>query len=227
MRHRIPRAAFIGIAAVVVCWLMAACSGNTPQTQGADAVTQSATPTSADSLVDSTPATESSGPEPPQSNQNGGPSISVASLPIGGGVQTGGNVQCVDVHLTGVNQLPDQVTISVTGAKLKPDGLLKFVHDDCGQAEKRCTSGFGWDAQTVNDGCLVSVAPTTSASDGDQVDVSLQLSAKIACPNDAVCSAIQPAFVDSSGGPGSLGASQIAFTAVSPSNSSASSSSPS
>jgi hypothetical protein len=226
MRHHSARTGCAILAAVIACWLMVACSQNSSKTGPADATTSSA-PDSAGSVSDSNPPTEGSGAESPQPSQNGGPSISVASLPIGGGVEAAGNLQCVDVHLTGVSQLPDQVTISVTGATLAPDGLLTFIDNDCGHPEKRCADGYAWTSQNVSEGCLVSVAPTQPSAQGDSVDVALRLSATISCPNDTVCDSVRPSFTDSSGGPGSLGGSQVSFSAVAPSDSAAASGSPS
>jgi hypothetical protein len=151
--------------------------------------------------IDTTPATESSATESPQQGGGGGISVSVASLPIGGNSGGDGAVQCADVNLIGApDPFPADVTISVTGFHLDPDGVFQFGGDPaaCGiPSETACQSSWTWAAGSIT-GCLVTV---TQLVDSDQT-VTLDLGGTVHCQQQASCDAIA-----------SAGGSQISFTA--------------
>jgi hypothetical protein len=151
--------------------------------------------------IDTTPATETSTTESAQQGGGGGISVSVASLPIGGNTGGDGAVQCADVNLIGApDPFPSDVTISVTGFALDPDGVFRLGGDPaaCGlPSEAACESSWTWTAGSIT-GCLVTV---TQLVDSDET-VTLNLAATVHCQQQASCDLIANA-----------GGSQISFTA--------------
>lgn len=151
--------------------------------------------------IDTTPATETSTTESAQQGGGGGISVSVASLPIGGNSGGDGAVQCADVNLIGApDPFPSDVTISVTGFALDPDGVFQLGGDPaaCGlPSEAACQSSWTWTAGAIT-GCLVTV---TQLVDSEQT-VTLDLAGTVHCQRQASCDAIANA-----------GGSQISFTA--------------
>lgn len=139
--------------------------------------------------VDTTPPTETSTSESPQRGGGDDISVPVASLPIGGSSGGDGVVQCADVNLTNVpDPLPPDVTISVTGLHLDPEGVFRFGGDpaECGlPGEAACPSSWTWTAGSVA-GCLVTV---TQVVDSGQ-PVTLDLAGAVNCRKQASCDAI-------------------------------------
>jgi hypothetical protein len=151
--------------------------------------------------IDTTPATETPTTESPQQDDGGDISVSVASLPIGGNGGGAGAVQCADVNLIGApDPFPSDLTISVTGLRLDPDGVFEFGGDPggCGiPSEVACQSSWTWSAGSTA-GCLVTV---TQIVDSEET-VTLDLAGAVHCQQQASCDAITQA-----------GGSQISFTA--------------
>jgi hypothetical protein len=161
----------------------------------------------------STPAVEGTGVESPQQPNNGGPTISVASLPVGGDIDSDGALQCAHVNLITNNQLPKWVSISIDSIGLSPEGIFRLGGDLCNPADPPC-AGYSWTAGTAGRECAVDV---TQIKDSTET-VKLVLSATVHCPDQRTCDVVQNAF-DASG-------ARIEFTAstgVVPTNSGSSS----
>lgn len=181
-------------AAVLLLLLVAACTSSSG----------SGTSTSQRSVgISSTPATESTTTEASQ-HDGGGISIDVASLPIGGNATPEGAQQCADVGLTNVpDPLPSDVSISVTGVSLQPDGIFGIGGDraTCAQTapadEPICPPTWRWTAGNVGRCALI----VTQLVDSDQL-VTLNLAGHIHCTKRSSCTAIKDA-----------GTSQIQFQA--------------
>jgi hypothetical protein len=211
------RAHHVTTLAAVVAVLVLLGAGCTGKSSDSANSTNTASSSDSASLADSTPATEGSGPESPQPSKNGGPSLSVASLPIGGGVSEVGDLQCADVHMVGAGELPAQVVISLDEITLKPGGLFDLASGNCGANEPACSTSWTWTPDTLNNGCIVAAKQVVDANTVPaDTFASLILVATIHCPDDSSCNQLRPLFTDGAGGPGSLGGSQISFTVQAP-----------
>jgi hypothetical protein len=152
--------------------------------------------------IDTTPATEGPTTELPQPD-GGGISVSVASLPIGGNGSGGGVQQCADVGLIGVpDRLPPDVSVSVTGQSLNPEGIFEFGGDTSAcepPGESVCPSTWTWTASTRGS-CLVVVTQIDDVT--DPVSVTLNIAGTVHCTKQDSCDAVT-----------SAGGSQIEFQA--------------
>ena len=151
----------------------------------------------------SAPPTESTSTEASQ-RRAGGIAITVASLPIGGNTDGQGAQQCADVGLTNVpDPLPPDVSISVTGVRLEPDGIFAVGGDRaaCGQTastdEPTCPQTWTWTAGRMGR-CVVVVTQIVDSDRG----VTLKLRGNVRCSKQSSCNAIKDA-----------GTSQIEFQA--------------
>lgn len=205
--------------AVAVVVLVAGCTGSSPTRAGpstADATaTEGATATdnsvsagnSASSGVlateaASTPAVEGTGAESPQQPNNGGPTISVASLPVGGDTDTDGARQCAHVRLITHDQLPARVSISIDSIRLSREGIFSIGGDLCGSDRSPC-AGYSWTTDTAGGECTVDV---TQIKDSTET-VTLVLAGTVHCPDQPACDQVQSGFDGNGSG------TQIDFTA--------------
>ncbi len=180
--------------AVVLAVLVAGCSDSATDSSS----TSADTPTTE---VDFVPPTETTGPESPQPSQNGGPAISVASLPIGGNSGNDGEAQqCAEVNWLGTNPIPHDVSISVDAIGLDPTGVFTFGGDGCNPGTPACTTSWTWAAGAAAQ-CVVAV--TQVVDPPQDVDVQLVMKGTVHCTEQRLCEAA----VSGSGG------SQITFTA--------------
>jgi hypothetical protein len=203
---------FRSAVAVALAVLVAGCAGSTPgsagsstegatATQGTAAAGDSASAASvAASEAASTPAVEGTGAESPQQPANGGPTISVAALPVGGDKDSDGARQCAHVNLITQNQLPKWVSISIDSIGLSSEGIFSVGGDLCGSARPPC-EGYSWTLDTAGRECAVDV---TQIKDSDET-VTLVLAGTVHCRDQQACDDVQRAF----DGP----SAQIQFTA--------------
>lgn len=132
----------------------------------------------------SPPPVEGSGPESPQPQQNGGPSITVASLPVGGvGTPDPANPdqQCGSVNWL-LGPLPSGVLVQLGDISFDPTGIFKQGGSGCGSDQPVCDSGTTWTAGSS--GCSV---PVIQLDAGSEADVAIVVAGKISCPSQAVC----------------------------------------
>lgn len=170
-------------------------AGTSPQTEGAG----------------TSPQTEGTGPESPQSPGNGGVSVPLAGLPIGGGGQVGGNQgnnECVDVAWLG--QITHAgVVLTVTGVGFT--GQFTTVDPaaaGCPQDLPSCVgSKFTMADNAGTTGCYAGVQYTGSSPSADGT---LQLDGNLSCQHvdSAACANYLQA---GQGGP----SVDISFTATS------------
>lgn len=201
-----------GAALLVTLLLVVGC--RTHSTQSADSAASAGSANSAASgpasvatstaEVNTTPATEGSGPESPQPSVNGGPSVSLASLPVGGGSvgNDSGAQQCVEVNWVGAKPIPPGVTIHITGFATNPSGIFDIGGNACPSGKRLCSSSWQWEQANEDSSCLVA---GTQVADGEG-DVLLTVSAIAHCADQQACSALANAVAH---GPGS----SIAFQA--------------
>jgi len=185
-------------------------TGTTPQTNGAGTSPQTES-------AGTTPQTEGTGLESPQSADNGGVSVPLAGLPIGGGGQVGdnqGNNECVDVAWLG--QITHAgVVLTVTGVGFT--GQFTTVDPSaagCPQDHPSCVgSKFTMADNAGTTECYAGVQYTGSSPSADGT---LQLDGSLSCQNVdwATCKGYLQA---GQGGP----SVDISFTATSTDGSSA------
>jgi hypothetical protein len=142
------------------------------------------------SEVDSTPAPEGTGAESPQQGHGGGPTISVASLPLGGDVEVDGARQCGSVSLIVHNELPKGVSVSIDSIGLSESGIFVLGGDLCAPDFSPCTTAWTWTAQTAGKECSVAV---TQITDSEQ-SVSLVLAGTVHCPDQNACEDVRRGF---------------------------------
>lgn len=181
----------------------------------------SVSPTGVASETASIPAVEGTGAESPQQPANGGPTISVASLPVGGDVNTDGARQCAHVNLITNDQLPKWVSVSIDSISLSPEGIFRLGGDLCEPAGPAC-AGYSWTAGTTGRECAVDVTQIKDSTD----TVTLVLAGTVHCPDQRTCDQVQNAF-NTSGARIDFTASAGVVSAASPSDVSPSDASPS
>ncbi len=136
------------------------------------------------SEVSSSPAVEGSGPESPQPQQNGGPSITVASLPVGGvGTPdpTNPDQQCGSVNWL-LDPLPSGVVIHLGDISFDPPGVFDQGGSGCGSDQPACGSGTTWAGGNAS--CSV---PVVQLDPSSSAEVTIVLAGRISCPSQAVC----------------------------------------
>ncbi len=165
-----------GAVAVAVALLAAGCTTHSASPPGSS--TESTT------SVDSTPATEGSGPETPQARQNGGPAISVASLPVGGNVDGDAARRCIHVNWLGTKPIPHDVSVSLDGAALDPDGVFDLSAGGCAQPnDPPCGTSWTWSSNTADTSCQIAA---TQVVNSDQT-VTLVLAGTVHCASEQAC----------------------------------------
>jgi hypothetical protein len=164
------------LMAVAVC--IAGC-GTGSTTKGGSRTDSSADTSSTD--LGSAPATEGSGPETPQQSVKGGPSISVASLPIGGAPAPGSDPsqQCASVNL--LAPVPAGATVQLGDVSFDPDGVFQVGGGACPSDQTPCAS-LRWTQQS-SPGCVVPVEQVTDSS----ATVTVIVSASVTCTSQSVC----------------------------------------
>jgi hypothetical protein len=176
---------------VVVLALITGCGGTDYEMAGGD-VTPSAETASGEIPVGDDPVAETStsgplepppvepsGPEVPASRAPSKPSISLASVPIGGQSQNDGEPQqCVEVSYLGNVDIPEGVEISVTGASFKPR-VFETGGDACsGEAPLCLDGGVTYTADSTGP-CLIPIRFVGTES----VDnARLSVSGRVKCP---------------------------------------------
>lgn len=171
------RLAGLAIAAagfVVGCATGATNSSSTPSGS-------SASDSSSATDGDTTPPPEGSGPETPQKPVNGGPSFTVASLPVGGEPTPGNDPaqQCASINL--LVPVPDGVVLRLGRASFVPHGIFRVGGDACPSEQIPCTS-VQWTAQSSS-GCVV---PTEQVTDSTET-VTVQVPGTVTCARQSVC----------------------------------------
>jgi hypothetical protein len=217
MTTRLPLATRAAVAVVLVV-LAAGCAQSTPSSggpsttessatagssplSGSSSTDAAATPGNSPTQADSTPAQEGTGAESPQPAKKGAPTISVASLPIGGSTDgDGGAHQCADVNLSPPTPLPPGITASIDAIDLSPQGIFNLSGGQCGSTQ-RCTTSWTWKTDTPG-GCTVAVTQVADSSDR----VTLIVASTVTCPDQSTCDRIQSEFKGNG--------SQIGFTAL-------------
>ena len=182
------------VMAVAVC--AAGCGTGTTNKSG------SGTGSPADtSDLGSAPVTEGSGPETPQQSVNGGPSISVASLPIGGAPAPGSDPsqQCASVNL--LAPVPAGATVQLADVSFDPDGVFQVGGSACPSDQTPCAS-LRWTHQS-SPGCVVPVEQATDSS----ATVTVIVAGTVSCTSQSVCDGYK-SQLDKAGG------SQDQLTAV-------------
>jgi hypothetical protein len=140
---------------------------------------------SSSAATDSEPATESTGPEPPESSRNGGPAITVASLPIGGSPDVDGAQQCGDVNWLGQKPLPPGVAVSVEQIGLDREGIFQFGGEACRNSGRpTCSTSWMW-TSTQTSGCSVPVVQIVDPESPQEV--TLILSGTVRCADISAC----------------------------------------
>jgi hypothetical protein len=185
-------------AAVVLVALGAGCAKSTPSSGGSSttgtdtgaSIGNSATPDDSAAPADSTPAQEGTGVESPQPSQNGGPTISVASLPVGGNTDEDGARQCGHVSLIVHNELPKGISISIDSIGLSPEGIFTLGGDLCSPDSTPCTTNWTWTRDTANKQCTVAV---TQVADSEE-PVALVLGGTVHCSDQSACDDVQRSF---------------------------------
>ncbi|MDQ1739587.1 MAG: hypothetical protein QOE53_1239 [Pseudonocardiales bacterium] len=157
----------------------AASTGNSPTTTGGSPA-----------QTDSTPAQEGTGAESPQPEQKGGPTISVASLPVGGNRDEDGARQCGHVGLIVHNGLPAGISISIDSIGLSREGIFTLGGDLCAPDSAPCTTTWTWTTDTANKQCAVAV---TQVADSEE-PVALVLVGTVHCPDQRACDDVQRSF---------------------------------
>lgn len=164
--------------------------------------TGSGTGSGSDSTVPITgdPATEGATTEAAQPGGGGGTAISIPSLPIGGNAEGDGAEQCAEVNWLGPKPIPPDVTISLTGLGLDPEGIFQFGGNACAGDKPECTTAWRWQSNTADIECLV---PATQIVDVEsQKSVTLVLAGSVHCTEQSSCAEFAQ-----------LGGSQIQYTA--------------
>jgi hypothetical protein len=202
-------------AAVILVVLAAGCAksadssaaSSTPGSGTADGAHSADGATSTDSTsaasdaspseADTTPAQEGTGAESPQPVKKESPTISVASLPIGGSADAGGAHQCGRVSLL-LQQLPPGISISVSSIGLDPTGVFALGDDPCG-SEPPCAR-WTWTTGTTDRACTVAATQVIDSADS----VTLELTGTVTCPDQSTCDQVR----------NTLGGSQFQFTAI-------------
>lgn len=152
----------------------------------------SSAPGGSASEADSTPAQEGSGAEAPQAPKKGGPSISVASLPVGGNVDVEGARQCGHVNLITHDQLPPGISISIDSIGLSSDDIFALHGDLCGSA-RPCTTSWTWTTDTAGSACTVAVTQVRQVPNSTY-SAELVLGGTVTCPNQDACNQVQSGF---------------------------------
>lgn len=180
------------LTALAVAALLAGCgsatknsgpAGSTAAVSG-DAGGVSSPPSGDDASEVSSPAPEGTGPESPQPKQDGGPSISVASLPVGGaGTADPANPdqQCGSVNWL-LGPLPSGVVVQLGDISFDPPGIFERGGDGCGSDQPVCNSGTTW-----TEGSSSCSVPVIQLDPSSAADVTIVVAGKINCPSQAVC----------------------------------------
>jgi|SRR6266545_2166381 len=162
---------------VVAAALLTACG--TQATDSADPVsTPPGEPTA--STVD--PTVEPTGqPETPQQPGQGGPSIPVPTLPIGGTPDGSDIDQCVVANWLGDSDVPKNVSIIVNTVQIKPPGVFDKIGSGC-DSTPAC-EGFAFTSTRTN--CSVKVRAKATHGQSARLTITGQLR----CPagQDQLC----------------------------------------
>jgi hypothetical protein len=165
-------------------------TGTAGSTGTAASTDQSTTAGSSPSPADSTPAQEGTGAESPQPEQKGGPTISVASLPVGGDADDDGVRQCGHVSLIVHNELPKGISISIDSIGLSREGIFTLGGDLCAPDSAPCTTAWTWTTDTATKQCTVAVTQVAESEE----PVALVLVGTVHCPDQSACDDVQRSF---------------------------------
>lgn len=153
--------------------LVGACGGNASP-GGGSAPTAEVTAGPESPIAETTPPVEGTGTEAPPPTTKPRPAIELASLPVGGGSETGTSEQdqCIDVAWLG-NEMPDGVSVEVTSMRISPKGVFRSGSGslECGRS---CDS---YVFQEQGDDCHVAVHAQQA-----NTDATLRVSGKVRCP---------------------------------------------
>lgn len=145
---------------------------------------------------DSSPAAEGSGPESPQPAQGGGPSITVASLPVGGiGTQDPNNPdqQCGSVNWV-LGPLPTDVVVELGDISFDPSGIFSLGGSGCPSDQPICGSATRW--TTDSSGCVV---PVVQVDPNSGSTVSIVVAGTVHCASQAECDQVGEQLKNASG----------------------------
>jgi hypothetical protein len=144
-----------GLLAVAATVLLVACDGERAADPPADDDV---------SITDTSPATEETGPEEPRPEDEG-VSLELPGLPVGGSDGPAERI-CATPSLLG--DLPDGVSIEVTGVGFTQPGVFEQDGSSCGET-KGCDESFVF----PTDGSSCSVPVKAVASNGDTTGLTL------------------------------------------------------
>ncbi|HEU5271896.1 MAG TPA: hypothetical protein VFU36_18385 [Jatrophihabitans sp.] len=189
------------LALLTGCGGSAGGPGGAADTGSATAGTDAGTATDAGSnpdAGDSSPAAEGSGPESPQPAQGGGPSITVASLPVGGDGGHDSNdpnpaQQCGSVNWL-LGPLPADVVVELGDISFDPSGIFSLGGSGCPSDQPTCQSGTHW--TTDNSGCGVPVIQGDPNADST---VSIVVAGTVHCASQAECDQLAEQLKSGSG----------------------------
>lgn len=169
-----------GLPTLILLAVLVGCGGSTPSgDSGAPEV-----PSSQETFAN--PSDEPTGPEPPQPTRDR-PAIEIASLPVGGNVNSDGTSQCAEVNWLGTKPIPDGVTVLVSGIGLDPGGVFRLDRGACSSDLGSCV-GVRWRGDSLSP-CQVGVRQI-AAGDGD---VQLIVKGTVTCRELADCqNLVQP-----------------------------------
>lgn len=169
--------------AFLLALLLAGCGSSQRSGNPADAL-DPASDSSSTASEFSSPASEGSGLESPQPSQDDGPSITVASLPVGGvGTPDPANPdqQCGSVNWL-LDTLPAGVVVELGAVSLNPSGVFQLGGSGCGADQSQCGAGLRW--TEGSSGCSVPV--TQLRADADAT-VTIEVAGRIRCPDRQTC----------------------------------------
>jgi hypothetical protein len=144
-------------------------SGGQPGSAATDQTTTSTSTsneTSSATTTTTAPMMETRGTEQPGPTKNVGIAISLPGLPAGGQSDDTTVVhQCMAVSWLGDNDIPDGVSVFVTGAQVTPSGLFDWGTggSDCGSP--RCTAPFAFTSKTTR--CVLPVTAKGANGSGE------------------------------------------------------------
>ena len=175
------------LAAMAVAALLAGCGGgakDSGNSTDSSVGTTTAQADTSDGSDFSSPAVEGSGPESPPPRKDGGPSITVASLPVGGNADQDPEnplQQCASVNWL-LGSLPSGVVVRLGDVSFDPSGIFQQGGSGCGSNQPVCHAGTTW----TKDGSSCSL-PVTQLDESSAADVTLLVPGKISCPSQVVC----------------------------------------
>ncbi|MDQ1745177.1 MAG: hypothetical protein QOE23_3516, partial [Pseudonocardiales bacterium] len=129
------------------------------------------------------------GAESPQPARQA-PTISVASLPVGGDTDQDGARQCGHVSLIVHNELPKGISVSIDSIGLSRKDIFTLGGDLCAPDSPPCTTAWMWTTDTANRQCTVAVTQVTDSAE----PVALVLTGTVHCPDQSACDDVQHSF---------------------------------